>query len=57
MELGEMATLTQTIPDEMIEVIAKAFDRKIEIVHAAEEAERRRSSATPPRTSSRGLRS
>jgi translation initiation factor IF-2 len=39
MELGEMATLTQTIPDEMIEVIAKGFDRKIEIVHAAEEAE------------------
>ena len=39
MELGEMATLTQTIPDEMIEVIAKSFDRKIEIVHAAEEAE------------------
>jgi len=39
MELGEMATLTQTLPDEMIEVIAKSFDRKIEIVHAAEEVE------------------
>jgi translation initiation factor IF-2 len=39
MELGEMATLTQTLPDEMIEVLAKSFNRKIEIVHAAEEAE------------------
>jgi translation initiation factor IF-2 len=39
MELGEMATLTQTLPDEMIEVLAKSFQRKIEIVHAAEEAE------------------
>jgi translation initiation factor IF-2 len=37
MELGEMATLTQTLPDETIGVIAEAFDRKIEIVHAAEE--------------------
>jgi translation initiation factor IF-2 len=39
MELGEMATLTQTLPDEMIEVLAKNFNRKIEIVHAAEEAD------------------
>jgi translation initiation factor IF-2 len=39
MELGEMATLTQTLPDETIEVLAKSFDHKIEIVHAAEEAE------------------
>jgi translation initiation factor IF-2 len=39
MELGEMATLTQTLPDEMIEVLAKNFARKIEIVHAAEEVE------------------
>ena len=39
MQLGEMATLTQTLPDELIEVIADNFDRKIEIVHAAEEAE------------------
>ncbi len=37
MELGEMATLTQTLSDEMITVLAEAFDRKIEIVHAAEE--------------------
>jgi translation initiation factor IF-2 len=39
MELGEMATLTQTLPDETIEVLAKSFEHKIEIVHAAEEAE------------------
>ena len=39
MELGEMATLTQTLADEMIEVLAKSFNRKIEIVHAAEEAD------------------
>jgi translation initiation factor IF-2 len=39
MELGEMATLTQTLPDETIEVLAKSLDQKIEIVHAAEEAE------------------
>ena len=37
MERGEMATLTQTLPDETIEMLADAFDRKVEIVHAAEE--------------------
>jgi translation initiation factor IF-2 len=37
MERGEMATLTQTLPDETIELLAEAFDRKVEIVHAAEE--------------------
>ena len=37
MELGEMATLTQTLPDETIEMLAEAFDRKVEIVPAAEE--------------------
>ena len=34
---GEMATLTQTLTDESVEAIAKEFDRKIEIVTAAEE--------------------
>jgi translation initiation factor IF-2 len=38
MTLGEMATLTQTLSDETIEVLAEALDRKIEIVSAAEEA-------------------
>ena len=37
MKEGEMATLTQTLTDESVEAIAKEFDRKIEIVTAAEE--------------------
>jgi translation initiation factor IF-2 len=37
MQLGEMATLTQTLPDETISVLAEEFDQKIEIVTAAEE--------------------
>ena len=39
MELGEMATLTQTLTDEAIEVLAEEFDKKVEIVHAADEVE------------------
>jgi translation initiation factor IF-2 len=39
MELGEMATLTQTLSDEAIEVLADALDKKIELVSAAEEVE------------------
>src|SRR3954451_9132297 len=37
MKEGEMATLTQTLTDDSVESIAKQFDRKIEIVTAAEE--------------------
>src|SRR3954466_15592304 len=37
MELGEMATLTQTLSDEAVGVLADEFDKKIEIVHAADE--------------------
>jgi translation initiation factor IF-2 len=37
MELGEMATLTQTLSDEAIGVLADEFEKKIEIVHAADE--------------------
>jgi translation initiation factor IF-2 len=37
MKEGQMATLTQTLTDESVEAIAKQFDRKIEIVTAAEE--------------------
>ena len=37
MELGEMATLTCTLSDEAIEVLAEGFDKKIEIQHAADE--------------------
>jgi translation initiation factor IF-2 len=39
MELGEMATLTQTLSDEAIEVLADAFDKKVEMIGATEEAE------------------
>ena len=39
MELGEMATLTQTLSDEAIQVLAEALDKKVEIVHAADEVE------------------
>ena len=38
MQLGEMATLTQTLPDETITVLADEFDQKVDIVTAAEEA-------------------
>ncbi len=37
MMMGEMATLTQTLADESISAIADEYDRKIEIVTAAEE--------------------
>ena len=37
MESGQMATLTQTLTDDSVEAIAKRFDRKVEIVTAAEE--------------------
>jgi translation initiation factor IF-2 len=39
MELGEMATLTQTLSDEAIAVLADAFDKKVEMIGATEEAE------------------
>jgi translation initiation factor IF-2 len=39
MGLGEMATLTQTLSDETIEVLADALDRKVEIVRAADDVE------------------
>src|SRR6202034_4486835 len=34
MMLGEMATLTQTLSDDAIQVLADEFDKQIEIVHA-----------------------
>jgi translation initiation factor IF-2 len=37
MGLGEMATLTQTLSDEAIEVLGESFDKRVEIVRAAEE--------------------
>ncbi|HEX5761744.1 MAG TPA: translation initiation factor IF-2 [Solirubrobacterales bacterium] len=37
MMMGEMATLTQTLTDDSVRAIAEEYDRKIEIVTAAEE--------------------
>jgi translation initiation factor IF-2 len=39
MMLGEMATLTQTLSDDAIQVLADEFDKRIEIVHAADDVE------------------
>ena len=50
MELGEMATLTQTLSDEAIEVLADAFEKKVEITHAADEVEDEPSTTTPTRS-------
>jgi translation initiation factor IF-2 len=37
MLMGEMATLTQTLPDDTIELLAGEFEREIEIVSASDE--------------------
>jgi translation initiation factor IF-2 len=34
---GEMATLTQTLSDEAIQALAEDFDKRVEIVHAADD--------------------
>jgi translation initiation factor IF-2 len=39
MELGEMATLTQTLSDDAIQVLADEFEKKIDIVRVADEVE------------------
>jgi translation initiation factor IF-2 len=39
MSLGEMATLTQTLSDDAIQVLADEFDKQVEIVSAADEVE------------------
>jgi translation initiation factor IF-2 len=39
MTMGEMVTLTQTLSDEAIQVIADEFDKKIEIARATDEEE------------------
>ena len=51
MGLGEMATLTQTLNDDAIQVLADEFDKQIEIVTAAEDANADPSSRTPTRIS------
>jgi len=37
MMMGEMATLTQTLTDDSVKAIADEYDRKLEIIHAADE--------------------
>jgi translation initiation factor IF-2 len=37
MQMGEMATLTQTLPDDTIELLATELGQKVEVVSAAEE--------------------
>nr|MBA3327972.1 translation initiation factor IF-2 [Solirubrobacterales bacterium] len=37
MTLGQMATLTQTLSDDAIGVLAEEFDKQVELVHAADE--------------------
>src|SRR5438067_9825027 len=39
MQLGEMATLTQTLSEEAILSLAEEFEKKVDIVHAADEVE------------------
>src|SRR5207237_5704890 len=39
MTLGEMATLTPTLSDDAIQVLADEFDKKIEILHAADDVD------------------
>src|SRR5438270_910084 len=39
MELGEMATLTQTLSEEAIVSLAEQFDKKVDIMHTADEVE------------------
>ncbi|MFL5888713.1 MAG: translation initiation factor IF-2, partial [Solirubrobacteraceae bacterium] len=39
MGLGEMATLTQTLSDDAIHVLAEEFDKEVEIVHVGDDIE------------------
>jgi translation initiation factor IF-2 len=39
MQLGEMATLTQTLSDEAIDVLGNEFNTTVEIVHAADDVD------------------
>ncbi len=39
MSLGEMATLTQTLADDAIQVLAEEFGKEVEIIHAADDVE------------------
>ena len=50
MQLGEMASITQTLSDEAIGVIADEFDKKVEVVRAAEDEAEAPCSRTRTRT-------
>ncbi len=39
MMLGQMATLTQTLSDDAVGILAEEFNKQVEIVHAADEVE------------------
>jgi translation initiation factor IF-2 len=39
MSLGEMATLTQTLSDDAIQVLADEFEKQVEIIHAADDVD------------------
>jgi translation initiation factor IF-2 len=39
MMLGQMATLTQTLSDDAVQVLAEEFGKEVEIVHAADEVD------------------
>ena len=39
MSMGEMVTLTQTLSDEAIAILAEEFGKEVEIIHAGDEAE------------------
>ena len=39
MMLGQMATLTQTLSDDAVQILAEEFDKEVEIVHAADEVD------------------
>jgi translation initiation factor IF-2 len=39
MQLGEMATLTQTLSDEALEVLGNEFNTTVEVVHAADDVD------------------
>ena len=55
--MGELATLTQTLADEAIGILAEALGKEVEIVHADDEDEAGRGSRTTTRTSSSARRS
>jgi len=39
MKLGEMVTITQSLSDDAISILAEEFERQVEIEHAEEEKE------------------